>query len=137
MNPRQHALYAGRLVKACGGLEEAADACRVNKSALSTYQTVDSGAFMPADVIADLEAYCGEPIYSRALFEARPAAQNARDMMVEACEASESIVDLQREIRLAAKDGVITPRERARLARLAADATEQLRDVTEVIGAAS
>jgi hypothetical protein len=133
MTPRQHALLARQLIAACGGLQEAATACRASDTSLSRHQTPDSGQFMPADVMADLEAYCGEPVYSRALFEARPSASQARDLVQEACEASESVSDLQREIRLAAADGKITPRERDRLAKIHAKAEEQLRDVAAVI----
>jgi hypothetical protein len=133
MTPRQHALLARQLIHACGDLQEAAKACRASDTSLSRFQTPGSGHFMPADVMADLEAYCGQPVYSRALVEARPATDEARDLVKEACEASESVTDLQREIRLAASDGVITPRERDRLARLHAQAEEQLRDVAAVI----
>lgn len=133
MNDRQHALLARLLIERCGGLAEAAGACRVSKSVLSSHQTCGSGCFMPADVMADLEGYCGEPVYSRALFEARPTAADCRDLLKEGCEAAESVVDLQREIRLAAADGVITPRERSRLAEVHARAEEQLRDVGAVI----
>lgn len=133
MNPRQHALLARQLIEACGTLDEAVQACRVSKSVLSGYQTPGAGAFMPADVIADLEAYCGEPVYSRALFEARPATSEAVCLVTECCEATESVSDLQREVRLAAADGLLTPRERDRLARLHATAEAQLRDVGAVI----
>jgi hypothetical protein len=133
MNSRQHALLARTLIDACGGLIEAAAACRACKSVLSGYQTLDSGHFMRADIIADLEEYCGEPIYSRALFEARPSAAEARDLVAEACEAAESVTELQREVRLAAADGTITPKERARLAQLGAKAKDQLREALEVI----
>ena len=133
MTPRQHAQLARQLIAACGGLQEAAQACRASDTSLSRYQTPDSGCFMPADVLADLEGYCGQPVYSRALFEARPSASIATDLLKEGCEAAEAGVDLQREIRLAAADGVITPRERARLAELHAAAEEQLREVGAVI----
>ena len=74
MTPRQHAKLARALIMACGGLDEAAAACRVGKSSLSDYQLPQIAAFMPADVMADLEAYCGEPIYSRELVAERPFA---------------------------------------------------------------
>jgi hypothetical protein len=73
VNRRAHALAARRLIAACGGLIEAAAACRVGKSQLADYQAAEGLGFMPADVMADLEAYCGSPIYSRMLVEARPA----------------------------------------------------------------
>ncbi len=72
MNPKRHAKLARDLIEACGGLAEAADNSRVGVSTLSTYQNPNESATMPADVMADLEAYCGEPIYSREIASIRP-----------------------------------------------------------------
>lgn len=131
MNPRQHARLARALIDACGGLAEASEACGTSKSVLSTYQNPEEHATMSARVIADLEAYCGEPLYSRALFEARPSAADARDLLDEACEAAEAVAGFQRKVRLATRDGQITPRERDDLARTGAEAVEQLREAVE------
>jgi hypothetical protein len=133
MTPRLHAFLARQLIGACGGLEEAGQACGRSTSTLSRYQTVGSDQFMPADVIALLEAYCGQPIYSRALFEAQQALPAPENLFVEACEAAEAATDLQREIRLAVSDGQLTPAERARLADRHAEATRQLREVGAAI----
>lgn len=70
MNQRQHAALARALIKHCGGLEEAESNCRVSMASLSRYQGPDHTDAMPADVMADLEAYCGKPIYSQALYGA-------------------------------------------------------------------
>jgi hypothetical protein len=99
MNARQHARLARNLVTACGGLEEAGGACRLKKSRLSDFQDPASGAFMPADVIADLEEWCGEPIYSRALFEARPGGERCAGLVAEACQTTEVAAALQGLIR--------------------------------------
>lgn len=88
---------------------------------------------MPADVIADLEAYCGEKIYSTALFEAGPAHGEARDLRDEVCEAVEAVAALQREVRLATRDGRITHSERDLLRRSHAQAENELRDVGELL----
>lgn len=133
MNRRQHARLARQIIEACGGLIEAASACRVGKSQLADYQSPHGDGFMPADVIADLEAYCASPIYSRALFEARPDQALSRDLKEEACEAAEAAMTLQSKIRLAAADGVLTPREREALARAHAEAEAQLRDVGQLL----
>lgn len=54
------------LIEACGGISKAR--CRVKKSVLQTYADKDRPECnMPADVIADLEAQCGEPIVTRFL----------------------------------------------------------------------
>lgn len=83
MNHRRHADLARRLIEACGGLEEAATACRVKKSQLSAYQNPHEPSTMPADVMHDLEAYCGENLYSREIAEARPSAPVAGDAITE------------------------------------------------------
>lgn len=133
MNRRQHARLARQLIEAAGGLIEAASACRVGKSQLAEYQSPHGEGFMPADVIADLEAHCGTPIYSRALFEARPEAGEARDLKEETCEAVEAAADLMRDVRLATIDGRLTATERDRLARVHARATAELAEVGEIL----
>jgi hypothetical protein len=75
-----------------------------------------SGYFLPADVLCDLEAYCGEPHYSRALFEHRPAVCEVADMIKEACEATESAAELQALTRRAmAHPRGPTPRDRGEI----------------------
>jgi predicted ATPase with chaperone activity len=124
-----HARLARRLIEACGGLEEAAQACRVSKSKLSDYQNPMVGLFMPADVMFDLEAYAGEPSYSRALFEARPEGPPTSDLMKEAAEATEAVARLQGAVRKALDDGDLSPNEADRLAALHSEAETELREV--------
>lgn len=133
MTAKAHAHHARRLIAACDGLEDAAAACRASVSSLSRYQIAGSGQFMPADVIADLEAYCGQPLYSAALAEARPASVGAKDLMQEGCEAAESASDLQRHIRQALSDGELSPREKGELAKLVAAAKAELADVEALL----
>ncbi len=133
MNRRAHALAARRLIAACGGLIEAAAACRVGKSQLADYQAAEGLGFMPADVMADLEAYCGAPTYSRMLVEARPCGPDSQDLAREACDAAEAAGRLQRGARLAADDGDLSERERRELAKIYAEALEQLRQVGDLL----
>jgi len=61
-----------QLVTAVGGGNEAAKATRVSQQVLSGYGSVGDEhheRFAPADVIADLEAECGQPIVTRKLAE--------------------------------------------------------------------
>lgn len=83
MNARRHARLAHDLIEACGGLDEAAQACRVGKTRLSDYQNPAASCSMPADVMADLEAYCGRAIYSGALSQARPTAPVCGEVVTE------------------------------------------------------
>lgn len=94
MNSRRHASLARQLIDACGGLEEAARECRVGKSTLSDYQNVSEPATMPADVMADLEAYCGEPIYSGAIADCRPHAVLPADALTETHETVQAAAAL-------------------------------------------
>ncbi|MCX7585041.1 hypothetical protein [Phenylobacterium sp. 58.2.17] len=133
MNRRQHARLARQLIEACGGLVEASGACRVGKSQLGECQNPHGDSYLPADVIFDLEAYCGKPIYSRALFEARPEVVQAKNLIDEACGAAEAAMKLQATVRLAASDGDLTPNEIETIARVHREAEEEVRDVGHLI----
>ena len=59
-----------RLIKLCGGVEQAATVTRVEKSVLGDYASHDKMQFfIPADVAADLEAECGQTVVSKLLVE--------------------------------------------------------------------
>lgn len=94
------------MISACGGPSAASGVCRLAKSRLSEIQDPNtvSDAYLPADVIADLEAYCGRPIYSTALAEATPAAAGD-DVVEEACALGEEALAAQRLVRLNAAKG--------------------------------
>lgn len=103
MNPKRHAKLARDLIEACGGLAEAANNSRVGVSTLSTYQNPNEHATMPADVMADLEAYCGEPIYSREIASIRPwrpigedPVKEAHDVVIAAAALGPLAVSFQR-----------------------------------------
>ena len=138
MNGRQHALYARSLIERSGGLAEAAGVCRVSKSVLSAYQTPDSGAFMPMDVVADLEAYCGDPLYSRAVMETRPCGGRG-ELLADACQGAEDAIALQALVRRLAAKNRLSPNEcdeaRKLLARVVEDAG-RVRDDLDVVGCA-
>ena len=113
MDARRHAQLSRRLIAACGGVDEIvrSQACRVQATQLYRFREPASGFFMPADVMAHLEAYCGEAIYSSALAEARPTAPDARSPELEACELTEAAAALQRVVRLAVADHRLTEAE--------------------------
>lgn len=109
---REHARLAAELVEACGGLAEASRACRVSEGVLSTYQNPNRPECnMPADVIADLEHYCGKPIYSA--FLRRNLGQSVEPGCLRelGCLLTEEGADFQGYIRRALADGRLTPRE--------------------------
>lgn len=112
MNAREHALIARRLITKCGGLREAARACRLKRARLAHFQDPNAGAYMPADVINALELYCGEAVYSRALADDRPTDSAGESLADEACDLAEEATVLQRQVRVLARTGALTPRQK-------------------------
>lgn len=138
LNHRQQASAFGRLVKACGGLEEASRACAqlarpYSVAQLSRCQTAGAGCFAPSDIIACLEDYCGDPIFGRALVEARPCATEIDSAMTEAAETTEAAASFQSKVRRAVADGVVTAAEQAELEREAEALFEQARQSREAV----
>ncbi len=133
MNRRQHATYARRLIAACGGLKESAGICRINKTQLGEAQAPEGEYYLPADVIVELEQHSGRRDYSRAMFEASADAEASADLREEISEAMESVADLHRQVRLATKDGRVSPRERRQLLALQAQAKQQLDEVGDAL----
>lgn len=84
---------------------------------------------MPADVMADLEQYCGEPLYSRALAEGRPSVIETESLLDEACETTEVSAKLQNVVRLALKDKVVSAAERAQIAAALVEFDDQAREL--------
>ncbi|MDB5725718.1 MAG: hypothetical protein JWQ16_2472 [Novosphingobium sp.] len=111
LSDREHARLAKALIDACGGLDEAARACGLNKSVLSRYQLAHYRETMPARVINTLECYAERRVYSDALAQAvgLPAVVGALSDL--ACEFSEETLELQSAIRKALSDGDLTPNE--------------------------
>lgn len=132
MTPRKHARLAHQLIAACGGLDEAAAACRVGKSTLSTYQNPQETATMPADVMADLEAYCGEPIYSREIAESRPSAPVAGNALTETHEVVQAAAAL---LPLVSDMIVGKPGARAAYEAAVAKLVEEVDDVEAIASA--
>lgn len=129
MDARQHAHLFRQLVAKCGGVDEIvrANACRLKASRLYELQDVEAGGLATADVIADLEAYCGEPVYSRAMAEARPSRPDAAGLLDEACDIAEGGAALQKTVRALLRGGPLSPRARGALEVLADELAEELR----------
>lgn len=133
VSARMHALLARGLITACGGLDEAAGACRLKKSRLSECQTTGGDHYLPIDVVAELEAYCGRPLYSQALVDARPAA-GGQALVDEACDVAEGASALQRLVReLQAQQRPITPREKTVIDAAVLKLEAELRDVRATV----
>ena len=119
MTPRRHSQLARVLIRACGGLDEAADACRIAKSQLSNAQNPNHDAFLPIDVIADLESYCGKSHYSSALVDACGDAETDGDLIGDAIDLNAKAAVFLSRIHKAMADDTITPRETTEIVKLA------------------
>lgn len=138
LNDRQQAATVRRLIAACGGLEEASRACTTGArpysvTQLSRCQTAGSGCFLPSDIIACLEDYCGDAIFGRALVEARPSGVMIDCAMTEASETTEVAASFQSKVRRAVADGVVSLEEQIELEREADALFEQARQSREAI----
>ena len=141
LSNREHARLARQLIEACGGLEEAASACRVGKSALSSYQSPHEDQFMPADVLDALEVYAGRgPIYSGAISDRRVVVAGASNIGEAACNLSEMVLEAQAVVRRSIADGRVSPRELDAIHAAEADcerALDQLKAARRAIEAAT
>jgi hypothetical protein len=111
ISAREHARLARDLIKACGTLQEAEKASGLSDTQLSRYQTAGSGQLMRVDTIADLEEYCGRPVYSAALAARFDRAPAGSDLRAVSCELTEMAASLQHRTREALADGSLTNRE--------------------------
>lgn len=143
---RRHPAWAKMLIAECGGLDEAAQAlaaaCQAGEihrslsvAQLSRSQTAGTNCFLDSDVIACLEDYCGEPVFSRKMAEARASAAQVASLMTEAAESTEAAALFQSKVRRAIADGKVTPAEQAELAREAEAMLEQARETIAAVGA--
>jgi hypothetical protein len=116
MSDRLLALLTEKLIAKCGGLTEASAACAevarpYSVTQLSRCQTVGSGCYLPLDIIAGLERYCGEPVISRALAERSTIEVSGARLADMACVFAEEASDVQRHLRQALADDRLSPRE--------------------------
>lgn len=133
LSRRRHASLARELIKLCGGLDEAAEACRVGKSQLSDYQNPQGDGFMPADVMVDLEAYCGSAIYSGALAAERPTDNTPQSYVQEANELAAAVVRVL-PFALAVEQDRTCAKARAALEDAVAVVLKEARDITNQTG---
>lgn len=128
---RAHAHLARTLIRACGGLEEAAGVCRLQKSRLQEFTDPTKAALMPIDVVEALQEYCGQLLYYEGLAAMLPCQHRLRGVQEEACELTEAVVSLQAYVRRAVADGSLSPNEKQQIAALIQEAERPLRCVRQ------
>ena len=128
-----HRVTARRLVRAVGGVEEAAAICGLScPSQPSRWQT--GAQLMNAMQIELLERVAGEPIYSRALSRLASDETRASDTpLAHAAHAAREAASLPALIIEALADGRIDERERRALLDTIQAAEEQLRKARQAL----
>lgn len=126
------------LIAKCGGLEEASQACAeaarpYSNAQLSRCQTPGSGCFLPIDILVALESYCGEPMVSQAMFEARPGGRDVSDLMTEVSEVTEAAAAFQGKARRAAADDRFSAKELRELGIEAQRVLDQAQDAVAAV----
>lgn len=109
---RRHSALARQLIEKCGGLEEAAANCRVSKSVLSDAQNPNKPSSLAADVIEDLEEYCGEGVYSTAMSKRAHGIAPSLDIMGEMLDMQSSAATLAVDLHSFLLDHTFDQRER-------------------------
>lgn len=128
------------LVTACGGPSNAARHTRISQQAISRCLSADEEhalRFLPIDVVADLEAACGQPIVSRAvaslLFfvlvpapEALRVSGGALDLVQKVSALLAEVSDVSGGVAESLRDGAVSNDERVRLHREVREAMQAL-----------
>jgi hypothetical protein len=125
-------LKTRQLIDRCGGLDEASRACRetcrpYSVPHLSRCQVPTAPDFLPIDIVLCLEAYCGEPIITGAMSEARPSAVVAGELRDELADIVEGGAAAMARCRAAMADGHLDAGERADLATSLDNLAEEVR----------
>jgi hypothetical protein len=119
---RHHKRLARKLVERVGGVEAAALFCRLGKSQLSDCQNPNVAAFLPGDVIEELEAVAGEPVYTAGLADMADhvllpkldAGEDSDGLASSVIALTDELGDVAREIRSALRDRKVEPPEARR-----------------------
>lgn len=113
-------LKTRQLIDRCGGLEEASRACRescrpYSVPHLSRCQVPTAPDYLPIDIVLCLEAYCGEPVITGAMAEARPSGVVAGELRDELSDVVEGGAALLARWRAMMADNTLDAAERAEM----------------------
>ena len=126
-------LKTRQLIAACGGLDEASRACAEGCRPYSIphqsrCQVAGGPDFLPIDILMCLEAYCGEPIVTRAMAEARPCVVTGGDLRDELSDVVEGGAALMTRYRAVMADGRMDAVERGEMSSLLDQLVEEVRE---------
>ena len=134
-------LKTRQLIDRCGGLEEASRACRescrpYSVPHLSRCQVPTAPDYLPIDIVLCLEAYCGEPVITGAMAEARPSAVVAGDLRDELSDVVEGGAALLARWRAMLSDDTIDAGERAEMSAGLEALVDEVRQAQAALNAA-
>lgn len=134
-------LKTRQLIDRCGGLEEASRACRescrpYSVTHLSRCQVPTAPDYLPIDIVLCLEAYCGEPVITGAMAEARPSAIVSGDLRDELSDVVEGGAALTSKWRAMMADNRLTPAERSEMAAGLESLAEEVRQAQAALAQA-
>lgn len=135
-------LKTRQLIDRCGGLEEASracgEACRpYSVPHLSRCQVPTAPDYLPIDIVFCLEAYCGEPVITGAMAEARPSAVMAGDLRDELSDVVEAGAALLARWRAMMADNNIDADERAEMSAGLEALVDEVRQAQAALNAAT
>jgi hypothetical protein len=135
-------LKTRQLIDRCGGLEEASRACAetcrpYSVPHLSRCQVPTAPDYLPIDIVFCLEAYCGEPIITGAMAEARPSVVVAGDLRDELSDVVEGGAALLARWRAMMADNTIDAGERAEMSAGLEALVEEVRQAQAALNAAT
>ena len=135
-----------KLLAAAGGGNEGAKATRVGQQVLSSYGSLGAEhaeRFAPIDVIADLEAECGQPLVTRRLAELSncllvplPIADGFDAVSRQTMRSAQEYAELIASVMAAKADGRIDAGEARRLLADIRDLMVELAGLAEAVQAA-
>jgi len=133
-------LKTRKLIAACGGLAEASRVCGEDCRPysiphLSRCQVAGGPDYLPIDIVLCLEAYCGQPIVTGAMAEARPSAVEAGDLRDELSDVVEGGAALMTRYRAIMSDGRMDAGERADMSSALDALVEEVRQAQAALAA--
>lgn len=133
-------LKTRKLIDACGGLAEASRVCGVDCRPysvphLSRCQVTGAPDYLPIDIVLCLEAYCGEPIVTGAMAEARPSVVTGGDLRDELSDVVEGGAALMTRYRAMMADGRLDAVERADMSAALDTLIEEVRQAQAALSA--
>lgn len=131
------------LVKACGGVERAADIARVGKSTVQRWYSPKDEDIIPISAVLSLEADCDMPFVTQIMADLNGRSLSDNDQVPDAAgcittghnKLMGKLVELTTEVVAAKADGVVTPTEAEVIDRKTAEMVQAASDFRQTLAA--